>query len=271
MRSAIQIAVAVVLACLCIDACAVLDGGLGLSADQLIDESRGDYVIYTGIPENPQASRELWSTELGLEFNKSTGTFETSSDANLTGATASDAAFAAASATAIAAATSTSSAATSATVASSASATASARSSATSSDPDRSSGPASSNDPASSTDPASLSNSAPSGSSTLAAALQGNWSFRLKDEQNRILALRLFSSGETIFGAGSINDGVETSRVSASGVLASRNLSLDVTLDGGKALFRLDLAVDAEYAYGQYRAFSQDREPWSGMAQGEKL
>jgi hypothetical protein len=47
---------------------AILDGGEGLSAEQLIDASRGDYVPYTGIPENPQASRDLWSKESGINF-----------------------------------------------------------------------------------------------------------------------------------------------------------------------------------------------------------
>jgi len=47
---------------------AILDGGEGLSAEQLIGASIGVYIPYTGIPENPQASRDLWSKESGINF-----------------------------------------------------------------------------------------------------------------------------------------------------------------------------------------------------------
>jgi hypothetical protein len=47
---------------------AIIDGGLGLSADELIDASNGIYVFNNGIPENPQASRKLWSEESGINF-----------------------------------------------------------------------------------------------------------------------------------------------------------------------------------------------------------
>ena len=39
-----------------------------LSADQLIDASNGIYIPYTGIPENPQEARKLWSEESGINF-----------------------------------------------------------------------------------------------------------------------------------------------------------------------------------------------------------
>jgi hypothetical protein len=58
----------VIQALFAINACAIIDGGSGLSADQLIDASNGIYVFNNGIPENPQASRKLWSEESGINF-----------------------------------------------------------------------------------------------------------------------------------------------------------------------------------------------------------
>lgn len=51
-----------------INACAIIDGGSGLSADELIDASNGIYVFNNGIPENPQVSRKIWSEESGTNF-----------------------------------------------------------------------------------------------------------------------------------------------------------------------------------------------------------
>jgi hypothetical protein len=64
------IAIAVCTFCLffAIDSSAIIDGGSGLSVDQLIDASRGTYVFNTGIPENPQEARKLWSEEKGINF-----------------------------------------------------------------------------------------------------------------------------------------------------------------------------------------------------------
>jgi hypothetical protein len=51
-----------------INGCAIIDGGSGLSADELIDASNGIYVFNNGIPENPQVSRKIWSEESGINF-----------------------------------------------------------------------------------------------------------------------------------------------------------------------------------------------------------
>jgi hypothetical protein len=53
-----------------INACAIIDGGSGLSADQLIDASNGIYVFNNGIPENPLAARKLWSEKSGINFTR---------------------------------------------------------------------------------------------------------------------------------------------------------------------------------------------------------
>ena len=57
-----------ILALFAVNACAIMDGGSGLSADQLIDASNGIYIPNTGIPENPQEARKLWSEESGINF-----------------------------------------------------------------------------------------------------------------------------------------------------------------------------------------------------------
>ncbi|MFZ3149190.1 MAG: hypothetical protein WA137_09120 [Methanothrix sp.] len=57
-----------ILALFAVHACAIIDGGSGLSADQLIDFSNGIYIPDNGMPENPQAARKLWSEESGINF-----------------------------------------------------------------------------------------------------------------------------------------------------------------------------------------------------------
>ena len=67
----IEILIALSLAILtlfAVNACAIMDGGSGLSADQLIDASKGIYIPNTGIPENPEVARKLWSEESGINF-----------------------------------------------------------------------------------------------------------------------------------------------------------------------------------------------------------
>lgn len=59
-----------VLVLLAADCSAVLDGGLGLSADQLIDQSRGDYYPNFGMPSSPQESRGLWSEKSGIDLSQ---------------------------------------------------------------------------------------------------------------------------------------------------------------------------------------------------------
>ena len=57
-----------ILALFAVHAWAIMDGGSGLSADQLIDASNGIYILDTGIPENPEVARKLWSEESGINF-----------------------------------------------------------------------------------------------------------------------------------------------------------------------------------------------------------
>jgi hypothetical protein len=50
------------------DGYSILDGGSGLSVDELIDASRGIYHYDSGFPETPQESRRLWSEMRGIDF-----------------------------------------------------------------------------------------------------------------------------------------------------------------------------------------------------------
>lgn len=68
LPAAIALAILMASIFFAIDSQAIIDGGSGLNADQLIDASRGTYVFDIGIPENPQASRKLWSEETGANF-----------------------------------------------------------------------------------------------------------------------------------------------------------------------------------------------------------
>jgi hypothetical protein len=199
-----------ILALFAVHACAIMDGGSGLSADQLIDASNGIYIPYTGIPENPQAARKLWSEESGINFTMPGNNTVKSSQAKA----------------------------------------------------------ASSTEPAMS--PATTSTTSAAISSTLsqASSVEGNWSFRLRDSKNRVLALTLFQSENAVFASGTMNDGGDTLKVSASGSVAADKLGLDVITSGTIALYRLKLNLSRDSASGEYRAFSTNSDPWIGIVEG---
>jgi hypothetical protein len=204
------LAVLVLLAAHC---SAVLDGGLGLSADQLIDQSRGDYILPSGMPENPQESRELWSERSGINFSNIAKPPENQSSSTLEKWAASG---------------------------------------------------GSSSQTEVKPAPSSLVMSP-------AASLEGNWSLQLRDSKNRIMALRLFVSEDAIYGTGTMNDGIETQRVSASGSFIMGNVSLDAVISGDISLYRFNLAKDVTSLSGEYRAFPAEGVPWSGIVQGKRV
>ena len=191
------------------DCCAILDGGLGLSADQLIDQSRGDYSPPLGMPASPQESRELWSQRSGIDFSQIGERLENNSSI------------------------------------------------------------------ISPESPAGVPSSTPievkpAPSSTMistAEGMEGNWSMQLSDSKNRFMALRLYATGDAIFGTGSINDGIKTQRISTSGYLSGKNVSLDAVTSGEVNLYRFNLVRDGNSLFGQYRAFPAGGEAWSGMVQ----
>jgi hypothetical protein len=212
------------------NACAIIDGGLGLSADELIDASNGNYVFNNGIPENPQASRKIWSKESGINFTmpgKLSGSGTNPQEARSCASTGEALSYQ----TASTASESTVSAGT--------------------------------------TSPGQA-QAAMSPESTVspAASVSGNWSFRLRDSKNRFMALSLFQSESTVLGMGNINDGGDTLKVLASGSISEDKLHLDVISSGIVNLFRLTLNLSGSSASGEYKAFSTKGERWIGTAEG---
>jgi hypothetical protein len=235
MRIEILIALSMaILALFTVNACAILDGGSGLSVDQLIDASNGIYIPETGIPENPQAARKLWDEERGINFTmpgtlSKSGTSPQASRSDVQ--TGEGLQYQ-----------------TTSTVNSSQAKTASS--------PETAISPAAS--------PVTLPFLSP------AADVAGNWSFRLRDSKNRILALTLFVSDEAVFGTGTINDGSDTLKVLASGSVAANRLSLDVISSGTISLYRLRLSADGNSASGEYMAFSANSDSWIGIVEGTR-
>lgn len=233
MRFEILIALSMVIfALFAVNACAILDGGSGLSVDQLIDASNGIYIPKTGIPENPQASRKLWSEKSGIDFTMpgKLPESETSPQASRSSVQTGEGL----------------QYQTASTV--------------SSSQTEAASSPETAIQPAES----------PTTSQTASAEtnVAGNWSIQLRDSMNRILALTLFQSENAVFGTGTMNDGSDTQKVSASGSVAADKLSLDVISSGTISLYRLRLNVNGNSAAGEYRAFSNNRDPWIGIAEG---
>jgi len=238
MRLVILIALSLaILALFAVNACAIMDGGSGLSADQLIDASNGIYIPNTGIPENPQVARKLWSEESGINF-----TVPGKLSGNGTNPQASRSSMKTGEALEYQTASNT---------VSSSQAKA-----------------ASSPEPAISQAPLSTASPATSQTISPAVSVAGNWTFQLRDSKNRFLALTLFQSDNTVFGTGNINDGGDTLKVSASGSVAADKLSLDVISSGTINLYRLRLNLSGDSVSGEYRAFSTNHDPWIGIVEG---
>ena len=120
---------------------------------------------------------------------------------------------------------------------------------------------------------ASTTNAAQTPSSQAVSGLQatsiaGNWSFRLRDSKNRDLALTLLQSGNAISGTGTINDGEDTQKVTASGMVQGDQLNLNASSSGNINLYQMVLSTDGNSASGEYRAFPTSGEPWIGLAEG---
>lgn len=219
-----------------INASAIIDGGSGLSADQLIDASRGIYVPNTGIPENPQAARKLWSEKSGINFTmpgKLSGNETNPQEARSSVNTGEALAF------------------------QTASGVSSGQSEAAYSPEKAISTP---EKPATSPEISPI--------LSPVASLAGNWSFQLKDSKNRFMALTLFQSENTVLATGNMNDGGDTQKVLASGSISGDKLRLDVISSGIVNLYRLRLNLSGNSASGEYEAFSTKGETWIGTAEG---
>ena len=237
MRLVILMALSLsILALFAVHACAIIDGGSGLSADQLIDFSRGVYIPNTGIPENPEAARKLWSEESGINFTMPSNLPENGTNPQSSRSSVQ-----------------TGEALEYQTASTVSSGQAKAASSAE---------PAISQAPLSTSSPAILEITSP----TVSKA--GNWSFQLRDSKNRFLALTLFQSENAVFGTGNINDGGDTMKASASGSVSPDKMSLDVISSGTVNLYRLRLNLSGNSASGEYRAFSTKGDPWTGIVEG---
>jgi len=208
-----------ILALFAVHAWAIMDGGSGLSADQLIDASNGIYILDTGIPENPEVARKLWSEERGINFTMPGKLSENGTNSKVSSSQAKAASY-----------------------------------------------------PEPVILPATTPATSPAISPTisLGANVTGNWSFRLRDSKNRVLALTLFQSDNAVFGSGTMNDGKDTLKVSSSGSVAADKLGLDVISSGSISLYRLKLNLSGDFASGEYWAFSTKSAPWMGIVEGRR-
>jgi len=119
-----------------------------------------------------------------------------------------------------------------------------------------------------STTNAALTSSSQADAGLQASSVAGNWSFRLRDSKNRDLALKLLQSGNAISGTGTINDGEDTQKVTASGMVQGDQLNLNASSSGNINLYQMVLSTNGNTASGKYRAFPTSGEPWIGLAEG---
>lgn len=223
----------VLLALLADNACSIYDS-TGMSADQLINESNGIY-LPSGIPENPQEARAIWSRDSGVDFTKPGKQANNSTSANMvSSAEASD--------SIQFQKTSVSNSASAASVASTTGITGT-----------NSASPAAATQKAAQTSPSDIA---------------GEWTFELRDSKTRQLGLTLFQSEDAIYGDGTINDGASTLPVLASGSVHGDKLQMDVISSGTINLFRLTFTKSGGTVSGNYQAFSPGGKPWTGIANG---
>jgi hypothetical protein len=104
-----------------------------------------------------------------------------------------------------------------------------------------------------------------------ATNIAGNWSFRLRDSKNRVMALALFQSDNAVSGTGTINDGGDTQKVSASGSVQGDKWNLNATSLGTTTLYQLFLTTNGNSASGEYGAFPTSGKPWIGLADGTRI
>lgn len=184
------------LALFAIDAYAIESGSTGLSADQLIDVSNGDYSGW-GEQGSPKEARARWNQQSDDVYEKPAVSSDTSKSQTTSQTTS----------------------------------------------------------------PQTI--AVPS-----AASVAGNWSFSLRDSQNRIMALTLSQSDDTLFGSGTISDINGTESVSAYGSLDGDKMNFNATTADTFAIYALYLTKNGNTAYGKYTLFPSDGEPSNGTAEG---
>ena len=101
--------------------------------------------------------------------------------------------------------------------------------------------------------------------------MAGDWSFRLRDSKSRVMALTLYQSEDAVFGTGSINDGGDSMKISASGRWKNDSLSLDAVSLGTVIFYRMAIVTDGRSASGDYRAFWEEEPAWNGTVEGSRL
>jgi hypothetical protein len=220
----------------------------GKSVDQLIDESRGIRVHDIYHPENPQESRMLWSLERGINFTmpgKVLGSSTSPGAPDFSAKISEEIQSQSASAT------------------NAAQAPSSPKSTAQQAE--------TSQRVASQAVTSQAVTSQAETSASQDASVAGNWSFRLRDSKNRVMALTLFQSYDAVYGTGSINDGGDTLPVSASGSVEGDKVYLDAISSGTVTLYRIALTTRENTASGEYRAFSNSEETWIGLAEGVRI
>ncbi len=182
------------LALFAIDAYSIESGSTGLSADQLIDVSNGDYSGW-GEQGSPKEARARWNQQSDDAYEKPAASSDTSKSQTQT------------------------------------------------------------------TYPQTIAVSS-------AASVSGNWSFSLRDSQNRIMALTLSQSDGTLFGSGTISDINGTESVSAYGSLDGDKMNFNVTTADTFGIYALYLTKNGNTAYGKYSLFPSDGESLNGTAEG---
>lgn len=100
------------------------------------------------------------------------------------------------------------------------------------------------------------------------ARVSGNWFIKIGNNASRNATLKLFQSGDVVFGKGEIMDDSSTLAAVASGSVAGDELDLDLIATEELELFRLSMIVNGNSTIGSFTAFSPNASSFTGTSRG---
>lgn len=104
-----------------------------------------------------------------------------------------------------------------------------------------------------------------------ATSAGGSWSLTLNDTVQKDMALSLFQKGESVYGAGNIREGNNTSQVTASGTAKDGRMNLDVMTVGSIEVYKMALDLSGDSGSGTYQVLSAGGDSRQGSVEGLRI
>ncbi len=105
--------------------------------------------------------------------------------------------------------------------------------------------------------------------SAAAISVKGRWHLELSE--GRSIDLDLFQLGERIFGRGSMDSGMTSQPVTASGLMSGSIMNLNVVSESGTVLYAISLDISRLYLSSPYTVFRAGGETGSGTVRALRI